>query len=384
MASGALLAFLLSNGVSLAQEVRKEFQNIIADFKLRQDRARTIRYGLRGQGLIAKGRYSGEISLPPEKKRQVVPEKDFVYEKALTWTLDFENNKLRKEFKEQVFHLDVGDFVPSYGIYIFDGNTTQRYLPRESNSNKAYSPSQLSPELGLVKNGNTIEYSFADGPVYWALGIMITTSELTGARGPENLRLPFNSRNFRFQGKRITENKECVVLRTVSPKNRPNDYDEFWIDPAQESAVLRMDAYLGGKLYSRVDVQYREQGDYPQSWTVANYNGKPHVETTDNLRVVELAVNPAIDPSEFEIPLRPGMIVRRADAKGSLEDNYNMVDYRVDSDGKTLVPLGDGQGRNPWWPRRVLLWGIPILVALVAIAWYLKIRCLPRFGRERK
>lgn len=117
-------------------DVQKEktiLENIFSDWNFRQKGVRTIRFKLKGHGVVPKEVYSGHPALPAALKKQPVPAQDYSYSIMVNWVIDFDMVRIRKEHHTSVFNMDLGKFVPSYGIYIYSGKISKRYYPKELN-----------------------------------------------------------------------------------------------------------------------------------------------------------------------------------------------------------------------------------------------------------
>ena len=136
---------------------------IVAHSRAQHGQVRSLRCEAVGMAMIPKGRYNGVFTLPSAMLKKDVPEKDYRYKIRLSWTIDFENNRMRKEYSGQTFHADKGKFVSEEWIHIFDGSTTKRYYPPEMNKDKG----SEDADLGVVNHGNTVETGSYDAPVFF-------------------------------------------------------------------------------------------------------------------------------------------------------------------------------------------------------------------------
>jgi hypothetical protein len=156
--------------------------------------------------------------------------------------------------------------------------------------------------------------------------------------------------------------RECLVLRSLAPAgDAVSVVDEFWVDTGRQSAVLRAAMYSQGALYHDVRVEHQETpyGWLPKRWESAFYRGNDQIESASSLEVKEFSINPVFDASEFDIPLKPGMIV-------DIRDSKQVRRCQVGPDGM-LIDLAQVIQRSPsrWGPW---LW---IPVASLAVVLFL-------------
>jgi hypothetical protein len=343
----ALVVFLgfgtaMSSGQAAERgEPPVDLKRILAEWQGRQASLTSVRYEVTGKGVVPKGKYTGSPHLPALVRGETLPPEDYVYETKLTWLVDFIGNRLRKDFKEEQFNGDVRKFVPSRAIFIYDGAMTKRYFPKEENQIEGQARDPLIPELGLVQNGNTITYTPADYPIFLAQGIVGLIEPLSLVPGPEKVLLPLENLDIKILGPRFLQGKECLALRVRRGKRTPY-VDELWVDSSHRSAIIRMDLYADDDLTARVDIEYREGGDLPTRWTFTQFKGeRGAIGLSECFEVDRVEINPALEQADFDIALRPGMIVRMADVNAGVSASSTVRDYRVASDGTTLVPLDD-------------------------------------------
>jgi len=349
-----------------AQELPEELNRILADWQRRQASVFSVRYELLGKGLVPKGSLASPFAPPPGSQPPVIPKEDFVYDKSITWLLDFKGNRMRKETRDQTFMHDDGVFAPYHHVSIYDGSMSQHYIPKESNASSYHKPQpgNRMPEVGLVSNGNNIECSFADYPVFLTQGIVFPSELLVTVIRPERARPPLDARTLTLLGRRFLDDRECLVVKVTPASQGPGVFDELWIASASPSLILRADIHLNGWIDTRLDIQYDSATAAPKGWTTTTYfDAKGKVRKVDRLVVKQYSVNPVIAPEEFRIPLAPGMRVRKADAKGDPHSGFGIKDYRVQQDGVTLVAIDDNRQVRPSW----VLWSMLLVLLLLSL-----------------
>lgn len=104
------------------------------------------------------------------------------------------------------------------------------------------------------------------------------------------------------------------------------------------------------------------------------------IETSESFQVERIELNPKLNTGDFDIPLRPGMVITTADVKAGLERDWGTHDYRVAQDGKSLEEL-DAVGGQRWRLGLFALGSVVIAVAL--LYWLLRRKSIGFSGRPR-
>jgi hypothetical protein len=170
----------------------------------------------------------------------------------------------------------------------------------------------------------------------------------------------------------------CQVIRTQALKLSTTSYDEFWVDPARDSAIVRYVMYSGKNIFNNIDMQYQKtpHGWLPKQWVFTHYSGTmPSV--IYRMHVESWSANPGMSDADFDIPTAPGMIVEETVLD---ETNHPLVNpksatrvYRYGEDGsRTEIPDSYGRPRSlgketHWW-----YWaagGVIVLIAAGFLIW---------------
>jgi hypothetical protein len=308
---------------------------------------------LKGEGVVPKGTFTGHPGLPERLKNQPVPNQDHVYEIELRSLIDFEQNRIRRELRQSVFNIDLGLFLPSNGVYVYDGSTSKRYFPKEFNK---YQKDDNVPEVGIARNANTVPCDPVDYPIFLSHGIVGFTHVFSSSPGPERFVIPLDASRFTFLERGRHDERECAVLR-FRPEQSSTAYEELWVDMGSKSAVLRLDVYQRGKLELTVDVDCKQDGIFPNRWTVTRFKStKGEVESHERVNVLELLLDPKVTPEDFDIELNPGMVVRHGDYQ-ERKNGFGLINLRVAPDGKSLVEMANdvSSGSGGWMIIGVLL-----------------------------
>lgn len=189
---------------------------------------------------------------------------------------------------------------------------------------------------------------------------------------------------YHVKGEGNFANRACLVLRTEPQEFNQVLWDELWVDPGRESAVLRQTSYENGKILTDIQIEYQETagGWLPQSWTMsAASNGK--VFSLERRRVDELQIDPVVSDADFRLDLKPGMIVQRTSFPGDPDQIFLPrpdplpPKLRVDQNG--VMNVINGPEPKSLWP--LYLGAAATILVLVAGAagalWRRKSKRLP-------
>jgi hypothetical protein len=148
-------------------------------------------------------------------------------------------------------------------------------------------------------------------------GGILTPGELRG--------LPDIGR-FEVHRQETHEGRPCLVLRARLPDAPSSFYDEFWVDPARPSAVVRQRSVATGQPTFDFTIAYQEttHGWLPKPWTyVLVANGVPRLRKS--VCVEELTINPALTDADFQFAEEPGMLIIHSKAGGSPDPKRLMI-----------------------------------------------------------
>ena len=375
---------LLACGEARTQNQGGQVEQIVAKMQERREQVRSVRYMVRGKGMTAKGVFAADMS--SSKISKTVPEKDHHFDISLSWLIDFEKNRLRKEYSGQVLQLDIGKFIPNRYIHVYDGSGSKRLFPRDENTSNDYAPPGRSAELGIIKNGNNVDMDITDFPVFLAHGVIPTSRH--PIEGSEQFRRPLEAADYQVRDRAVLRGKACSILRTTPLPEQNRFYEELWVESGR-GVVLREDSFFGGELYVRTDIEY--QGDNLASWVTTEFKnsagqatspGQPRkvssvagqIVRVSRFTVQEFEVNPVLEAKNFDVTMKPGMNVRMVDAKAKLETEFDRKEYRVASDGKTLQDLVDGKVVRRWPLLLIVSAGLVLGGAAYLVFWIRKRR----------
>jgi hypothetical protein len=343
----SILALAMESSRLGAQEASLEA--IFAAWQRCHEDVHSLRCVLTGKRLFPKNSYARFTDIAPDFKGKVVPAQDESYPLRFALSVDFDKGFVRNEEASWILNGSNGKFQPYKRVWLYDGDVARRLEPRVENTSEVYTPSEYQPELYLnsEKQTRAMFLNHTEYPVFFACGVVGAVRDIA----PGTLRLPPYKDFLRLQGRGRIGERSCVILRTAPETGLPL-YRDYWVDADRGGAILRYTVWSHDRILFQTDIEYEEGqpgGWRPKRWVEALYEGGS-IWRAENLEVTEWSLNPEIPPKEFQVQLRPGMIVN---------DNRDNKFYRVDTDGQTLNELAfrrDGQWVETVRPRRSWFW----------------------------
>lgn len=327
----------IASGSGLAAGPDKvDLQQVRADWQGRLRRTESMFYRLVGTATKLKGTVvdANDPDLPPGVDvGDGYPKEDYTHACNVTWLFDLKHNLFRKEVEDQSFSVPMLIWCPSFKVEGFDGSHFWTYAPKDGRNSSEQCPNRHKVDIAIQTDHRTVwNFTAFDQPVLMAHGLF----PLSGVFEHRNLRgLSVDHLTLQSVGTARIDQRVCWVARALPPGSDRAEpgYDQFWIDPQRQSAVLRWERYFRGKIYARLEIDYQEtaHGWLPRGWKTTWYKAEvdpPTVVSMYRTIVEELKVNESPKRSEFEMPLKPGMLI--------LDKTADYRTYRVAADGKTL------------------------------------------------
>jgi hypothetical protein len=366
----AVVVLLLRAGPSAAQGADPRLEKVFAGWQRRYDRLRGVRYRVTGE----------RVTAPPPAPADFCPRPAPDAVEADEWLvlLDFPTNRHRLERKETLWLPRGRRFLPRFTAEVCDGAVVKRAMPREANAAPGLPPPPPQPDLA-VYTGDLRAVSF--DLVYWPL---FAAHGLVSVNGrsvvPGRLTPSVAGEEFSVQGEAVQAGRPCLVLHTRPRPGTPDAFDELWVDPERDGAVVRQRVVAGGEPVIEQEVEFREtpHGWLPAGWTyTARDDGR--VVCTERMRVEEAAADPAFAAADFDLAARPGMLVRETrfgEAPGGRPTGRLGATgwYRVDENGGWREVVDENEPNKGWFGWA---WGAALAPAAGGPAWLL-------LGRRRR
>jgi hypothetical protein len=295
---------------------------VLNDWRARQQQSKTIRYKIEGEINWPKDRLDNAFVPGVELKK---PSRDHTGPVRLELAFDFEKGLARKEKTSDLPFRD--GYFSRHEIRVYEGNRAMVYRAK---SEKEKEELQLEREDHTRTLGAFLEGS--DYPVLFAHGMIPNANAHIDAK---QARLPITRNMFWFVGKTIHENRPCFAIGTnASIPPRAKNAHEFVVDPSQDSSIVKWTISTANMnsvlvLYqAEIHYQQTKHGWLPKDWTATSYlnNG---INYSEKLKVKDFEINASLEAKTFQIALRPGLSVYDA------QSDQGMV---VGPDGRSLLP----------------------------------------------
>ena len=301
-----------------------DLDRILADWKTRREMVDTIRYIGEGTVTVPKGAFNRD--LPEDAPEGVnMPAEDYTFPVEYDWMIDFKNGRMCRKTKRQVFHHPRRQFIPDVTIEVCDGQVRRRWEPLSENTSETHAPGVGQPEI--TDNLHTAVRT-EDFAVFLAHGYFCPSSNphKTGL-----FKWPIDRADFTIVGEKEHNGRRCVILRRAPGSPEPgfgpsHAYDEFWVDPRRDSAVVRWTRQTQwGQVAQSMELEYESVEGFwlPKEMSFDQYQGWTPKEVRDlhlgrpsdillnsmKLKLVRGDPNGPIRLESFQIKPKEGMLI---------------------------------------------------------------------------
>ena len=347
-----------------AADPAPDLDTILRDWEFRRQQTRSLSYRLIGTGLIPKGTYTNDYSLPPNLKGRELPASDHSFDLAINLDLDFVNGLARVEVKREVFFTSKGIFAPFHEINLYDGKKVKRRTPRDSNMGDKIPRSKAQPDL-WEDIGPANFFQPVVFPLFFAHGRVPRDCP-----DPTKLNASLDPSLFRAVGFGEHAGHRCAIVR-VTVDARSNTVDEFWIDEGRRSAVVRW--LRSGRNRREFDstLRYSEvpAALWPDAcdWTWYHPRSGAVLNRFD-LKVAHFRLNPELNRAFFHAEAAPGLVVHNKSGFFKVQDDGSLTKVPLEPDAEQTEPV------SGW---RVSRWAVALIafsLGAVALTVFLRRR----------
>jgi hypothetical protein len=386
----AVFAFnvILEQGGSsvLAQPPKDKavIERIFSDWQKRQTRVKTIRYKISGTSLLAKGTLNTSLGL---SDKSPVPDQDVSEKSRHTVLIDFGKRRIHWDFEEESYGSAHRKVELQSGSRIYNSPDNWVCIPRgQNNPGKPPNEPDVYVHRGYPSTG-IIDELRRVSPVIEAAGIVQVGS------APADFNQKMDPDDFYVHGRVAYAGHSCIVMRTYPVRGQISFWEELWIDPARDSAIVRHSFYQRVEQQKpvpisdvEIDIQQTKSGWFPKKWKWTQSDGRGVVIRVGQAKVDELVFDPAVTDDDFKPALQPGMVIHEKFPEGGGSQRMNPArerHYRINENGKWILirPSKAEDQVGGVWGNRWFLY--PALGSVVLLATW-PICKLVRRSRSRR
>jgi hypothetical protein len=343
---------LLTGGRAAAQELDPRVRKVLADWKKRQERVKTVRYRVEGEGIG----YREALAIQAQAFKTTPPTKDERTSPKFTLLLDFTTNRHRLETEEYSWSVSTNKVTKERKIIAYDGKQITGVRPWTGESVTKRDPLTKKTDAAIGTGPRVLERApFTDTPwpCFAGHGIVVISDreQIT----PGRLKFEPDLSLLTVHGQAVHNSRTCLVLRTPASHGSMPMFQEFWVDPGRDSALVRRRQFAGQTPTTDVEMEYQatSHGWLVRAWTITRRllapSGRVVTGGVVRFQVKELALDLPVTDSDFQAEIEPGMLVKKAD--GGEEGRL----YRIGSDGDWHEVVREGGvertvgGFSSWW-----------------------------------
>jgi hypothetical protein len=309
---------------------------------------------------------AGSSILPgdPDFEPGEIPETGYPVEDTTTtftsdWLIDFQRGMIRLHSEDVSFNVRNRAFRPFVRTEVFDGKHQIGHWPRDANTSKFFTPGESYADVTFWGSGE-VPVSWTDIPVFYAHGLLDVVPQnlqSAGLEAADELSLQDDVM--------MIDGYACLELRL----QRGQQSLRVYVAEALDWLPRRVEHYnVFGGMSTRVDIEYEEtaEGWFPSSWRAVHFVGAPDATKDTILKdhrvtVARRELDLATRPEDFQVELKPGMVVNRRDLP-------EFEKQRVSSEGK-LVPFSALIAPQPQVSnlRLILIVNAICIIAITAI-----------------
>ena len=361
--------FAAGQGEGKAQSKEKKalVQKVFDAWAERRTKVKSVRYKVSGKTTIIKGSLGPGQDDTGKLVGPNLPDRDLSFAKTVTMLLDFGEQRYRYDRAEKVYHSPSKSLQDRVTTRSFTGKEHWTVAPRPANG---LAVGDFDAEI-VTGNLNEMGFTAEEWPLFISHGFVpgLHSHIVPGRFTPK-----VEEEEFYYHGSAIHAGRTCTVIRTELDHITGRSFDEYWVDMPRGGAVLRQLAYVNGAAGWDLDMKYE---DTPVGWLVAGWTTsyRPAGSTARifEMRVSERELDPEVAPVDFQVPLEPGMKVKRINRGGNPDSiivptSESEQEFVVDNSGKLRQTGGTPISKSYYW------WviGGGVAVVLLVLAWLVR------------
>lgn len=337
-------------------------QDVIAAWEARREKLHSIQFV-----------YSGVVATPEGFMDPLaiggpqVPEQSMGGTCQGTLLFDLDNNLIRREHESPILAATADRSLQQHTQFetaFFNGSRSKFFLDAPAVQHLGPAANGVSqPELYVYgEKRSRLLFEVPHNALLASVGAICPACPAGEVR-PNQLSPEYDESMFALEDVVSVDGSRYLVIRTTlsAAPNRYFEYEVLEIDPTQIRAIR---CFLpNGQLLisSTIDYQETEHGAFPKEWTAVKFHfstGRPQVY---KMKLDEIAFNPAVQTSDFDIDPPPG--TRVYDATRPVEDR----EYVVGAEGQPALPIREDTLQQEQARSRLWTYGTLAAIAIVAV-----------------
>lgn len=352
-----LTIFVISNSSAVVSGQEANLEHILQKWRERNAKIRKIEYVLDGKVAAAKDSLTGYLALQGKTATGSIPPEDMTVDAPGRVLLDFDRSCARIERRMLNLNFEQGTCEPFQTCRLFDGTTVQSLHPRAVNAEIGAQLSEYSAEL-FVENVTALQdfFQHSETPLLLAHGLVLhrksKRSPVEINTGDLPTELNIHATDAQLNG------QPHIILRSTWMQKEKESYYEYWVDPAKDCAISRLNYFSQGFLKLSFDIHYQQvEGNWlPANWKEVEFARNQQTINWRTVTVTRCTLKPAFEADAFHVTPRSGTIV---------QDNTRSQDRVV------LTPrTGEAEVIiNPQWvrSRETQRWWVRGMIATAAV-----------------
>jgi hypothetical protein len=268
---------------------------ILAGWEASRSRFTSIRYTL--AGVVDAKDTSGGAKIPTPPPAGPAPR----YQGSVLLHFPRQRHRLEETTPTLSFP-DKSKYTTRTRISVCDGETFKSLHPRDKNQRSPDSP-DMHIGRGDLRGSN---FSPQHDPLFLAHGYIPSSRQMPS---PGHWPTPADREEYEVRGTGVIGGRKHIILR-AEPYH--GFEDEYWVDPARGGAVGRYTIWDDKTdPYQKFDLDYQEvAGDWVLKGWTHTVSMRHRVVQVERITVEAVEVNPAVSDGDFDIPIKPGYIVK--------------------------------------------------------------------------
>src|SRR5262249_27885105 len=218
------------------QELDPRLKKILADWKKRQERVKTVRYRVEGESIA----YKEGLALLARSFKTKPPTKDVRTRPSFTLLLDFTTNRHRLETQGYSFSGTTNELTKITKTIAYDGKQIVGVGPWTGESVTKQKPKTKETDAAIGTGTGVLQHAPFE-PTQWpcfaAHGLVVISD--SDQIIPGRLKFEPDMSLLGVHGQAVHNGRPCLVLRTPARKGGATTVEELWLETGRDGALAR-------------------------------------------------------------------------------------------------------------------------------------------------